>query len=236
MVSNQSNQIPFWSSKFRRHHCLLIHLLINQFSFSTNQQARSRGTIMFKVVPITDRPVHNQTMVSASFCFSHIEAKCRHHELTGLVAALHAGHGGLQPAPRPQHPLRRRRHELQKRWRPGDRGPDGRPLVAGQETAQRHRLRRPRPLHQPAETVGNQSSFILLTFSRCVFFICVGLALLVLMFKKHWELLLVKGAVHSKMSLLYNSTARPMSSKSPEIPDWCEKTFCTPLWKPKSSC
>lgn len=39
-------------------------LLIDQFSFSTNQQARSQGTIMFKVVPITERPVHNQTMVS----------------------------------------------------------------------------------------------------------------------------------------------------------------------------
>lgn len=31
---------------------------------TTNQQARSHGTIMFKVIPITERPVHNQTMVS----------------------------------------------------------------------------------------------------------------------------------------------------------------------------
>lgn len=32
-------------------------------NFVSDQQAKSQGTIMFKVIPITERPVHNQTMV-----------------------------------------------------------------------------------------------------------------------------------------------------------------------------
>lgn len=90
--------------------------------------------------------------------------------LTRLASALRARHDRLQPAAGPDHPLRRRRYELQERWRPGDRGPDGRPLVAGQETAQQHRLRRPHPLHQPAETV----SWVLW---RCHFFLFTGIFL-----------------------------------------------------------
>lgn len=41
--------------------CLLINLLTHWLFL--NQQARSQGTIMFKVVPITERPVHHQMMV-----------------------------------------------------------------------------------------------------------------------------------------------------------------------------
>ena len=131
-------------------------------NFVSNQQAKSQGTIMFKVIPITERPVHNQTMViyhhlhlphSWTSCFPLLQTKYRLNKRTFLVLALRAGHGGLQPSPGPDHPLCRRRYELQKRGRPGDRGPDRRPLVAGQETAQQHILRRPHPLHQPAETV-----------------------------------------------------------------------------------
>lgn len=38
------------------------------FSLS-NQQTRSHGTIMFKVIPITERPIHNQTMVNPTLYF-----------------------------------------------------------------------------------------------------------------------------------------------------------------------
>lgn len=147
--------IIFWCREESRIHS---YLLINPCCFfATNQQARSQGTIMFKVVPITERPVHNQTMVNHHLHLPHSFTSLFHtlklHFITPRLLALRAGHGRLQPPAGPDHPLRRRRHELQKRRRPGDRGPDGRPLVAGQETAQQHSLRRPHPLHQPAETV-----------------------------------------------------------------------------------
>jgi len=118
--------------------------------FATNQQARSQGTIMFKVIPITERPVHNQTMVNHPHTHTHTHT---HTALTLLSPALREAHGGLQPPAGPGHPLRRRWDELQKRRHPGDRGPDRRPLVAGQETAQQRGMRRPRPVGQLAETV-----------------------------------------------------------------------------------
>lgn len=70
------------------------------------------------------------------------------------MSGVRPSHGRLQPSAGPGHPLRRRRHELQERRHPGDRGPDGRSVVAGQEAAEQHGVRRAHPLHQPAETVG----------------------------------------------------------------------------------
>lgn len=114
-------------------------------NFVSNQQAKSQGTIMFKVIPITERPVHNQTMVisrhlylphSCTSCFPLLKTKYHLNKRACLVLALRTGHGRLQPSSGPDHPLCGRRYELQKRGRPGDRGPDRRPLVAGQETAQ----------------------------------------------------------------------------------------------------
>lgn len=151
-------------------------------NFVSDQQAKSQGTIMFKVIPITERPVHNQTMVinhhlylshSWTSCFPLLQTKYRLNKHTCLVLALRAGHGGLQPSSGPDHPLCRRRYELQKRWRPGDRGPDRRPLVAGQETAQQHILRRPHPLHQPAETVS--MSLMALHIEDVIFLMCFPL-------------------------------------------------------------
>lgn len=69
------------------------------------------------------------------------------------LLAIRTGHDWLQPSAGPGHPLRRCRHELQKRWHPGNCGPDRCPLVAGKETTQQHSMCWPHPLHQPPQTV-----------------------------------------------------------------------------------
>lgn len=51
--------------------CFLTTLFLHP-SPTTNQQARSQGTIIFKVVPITERPVHSQTMVSLQICQHYV--------------------------------------------------------------------------------------------------------------------------------------------------------------------
>lgn len=130
--------------------------------FLSNQQARSQGTIVFKVIPITERPVHNQTMVGHGLCLILLLYVKHRYQLTFCVSAVRPRHGRLQPPAGPGHPLRRRRHELQERRHPGDRGPDGRSVVAGQEAAQHRGLRRPHPLRQPAEKVGRHTHIYLM--------------------------------------------------------------------------
>lgn len=85
--------------------------LLNWIWMFLNQQARSQGTIMFKVVPITERPVHQKMMVGRP---PRQLLQSAHSIIvtpfsTGS-SAVRPGHGELQPAAGPDHPVCRRRH------------------------------------------------------------------------------------------------------------------------------
>lgn len=104
--------------------CLLNSFFLHPIP-TTNQQARSQGTIIFKVVPITEQPVHRQTMVSLQICPHHVGlGSPAHFPFVFVCAAVRAGYGRLLPPARPRHSLRRCRRELQARRHPGDRGPE----------------------------------------------------------------------------------------------------------------
>ncbi|CAG10306.1 unnamed protein product, partial [Tetraodon nigroviridis] len=133
------------------------------------QQARALGSIMFKVVPITERPVHRHMTVGAARRQGSAHLS-RPQGRLGAPPAVRAGHGQLQPPAGPHHPVCRRRRGLRERRHPGDRGPERRPLVAGPEAARPRRLRRPgsRPPASCSDLSADWQDDLVAMEDRCV--------------------------------------------------------------------